>query len=81
MAVSHVQFAFPFGALGTATASRSLVRTKQTLNQTETHRTLKLPVPAGRQKASSLLAAVSGLASKLGVLEVQVFPSAAFPQG
>lgn len=72
--------AFPFGPLSAATASRSLVRPKQTLNQIETHRALKSPAPAGRQKASSLLAAVRGLADTLGVLEVQVFPLAAFHQ-
>lgn len=32
----------------------------------KTHSALKLPVPAGRQRASFLLAAVSGLADKLG---------------
>ena len=56
----------PFGPLSRATESRSLVRPKQTINQMKTHSALKLPVPAGRQRASFLLAAVSGLADKLG---------------
>lgn len=77
MAVYHVP-AVPFGPLSTATELRSLVRPKQTLNQMETHRALKLPVPAGRRKVSSLLAAVGGLADNLEVLEVQVSPLAAF---